>query len=58
MSLFRKFFGSGNNPSEEEKESEFNAVQPHISAPADETFTFNFKKNGGKFLYCENLAEV
>ncbi len=58
MSLFRKIFGSGNNPSDEEKESEFNTVQPNISAPADETFTFNFKKNGGKFLYCENLTEV
>ena len=58
MSLFRKIFGSVNNPSDEEKESEFNTVQPNISAPADETFTFNFKKNGGKFLYCENLAEV
>ncbi len=58
MSLFRKIFGSVNNPSDEEKESEFNTVQPNISAPADETFTFNFKKNGGKFLYCENLTEV
>ena len=58
MSLFRKIFGSVNNPSDEEKESEFNTVQPNISAPADETFTFNFKKNGGKFLYGENLTEV
>lgn len=29
-----------------------------LSVPADEKFTFNFKKNGGKFLYCENLEEV
>ena len=58
MSLFRKIFGSANSPSDEEKESEFNNEQPHLSAPADETFTFNFKKNGGKFLYCENIAEV
>lgn len=57
MSLFRKFFGA-NDSSDEEKQSEFNAQQAHLSAPADEKFTFNFKKNGGKFLYCENLTEV
>jgi len=50
MSLFRKFFGAGNDSSDEEKQSEFNAPQAHLSAPADEKFTFNFKKNGGKFL--------
>jgi hypothetical protein len=58
MSLFRKFFGAGNDSSDEEKQSEFNTPQAHLSAPADEKFTFNFKKNGGKFLYCENLTEV
>ncbi|MFT3796768.1 LUD domain-containing protein [Flavobacterium sp.] len=58
MSLFRKFFGTGNDSSDEEKESEFNNLQANLSAPADEKFTFNFKKNGGKFLYCENLDEV
>ncbi len=58
MSLFRKFFGSGNDSSDEEKESEFNEMKANFSAPADEKFTFNFKKNGGKFLYCENLTEV
>ncbi len=58
MSLFRKFFGSGNDSSEEEKLSEFNAQQAYLSAPADEKFMLNFKKNGGKFLYCENLNEV
>ena len=58
MSLFRKIFGSGNDSSDEEKESEFNNMQANLSAPADEKFTFNFKKNGGKFLYCENLTEV
>ncbi len=57
MSLFKKFFGTGNDSSDEEKESEFNN-SPIDSAPADEKFTFNFKKNGGKFLYCENLDEV
>ena len=58
MSLFKKLFGSGNDSSGEEKESEYNKAQANLSAPADEKFTFNFKKNGGKFLYCENLSEV
>jgi hypothetical protein len=57
MSLFKKFFGTGNDSSDKEQESEFN-TSPVDSAPADEKFTFNFKKNGGKFLYCENLDEV
>lgn len=58
MSLFRKFFGHANDSSEEKKDSDFNNVQPSSLVPADEKFTFNFKRNGGKFLYCENLDEV
>jgi L-lactate utilization protein LutC len=58
MSLFRKFFGSGNDSSSEENQNEYNSTHSDFSAPADEKFTFNFKKNGGKFLYCENLEEV
>lgn len=58
MSLFRKLFGAGNENSGEENQNEYNNLQSNISAPADEKFTFNFKKNGGKFLYCENLDEV
>ena len=58
MSLFRKFFGSINPASEEEKESEFSNSAAEKTIPIDELFTFNFKKNGGKFLYCENRDEV
>ena len=58
MSLFRKFFGSINPASEEEKESEFSNSSTEKTIPIDELFTFNFKKNGGKFLYCENRDEV
>jgi len=57
MSLFRKIFGSGNDASDEENQSEYNTPKPS-SLPVDELFTFNFKKNGGKFIYCENLSEV
>lgn len=58
MSLFRKFFGTGQEPaSGEEKESEYRPeAQPNM--PVDELFTFNFKRNGGKFLYCENSDEM
>jgi hypothetical protein len=59
MSLFRKIFGTGNDASDEESQSEFNNVPSSFSLlPVDEKFTYNFKKNGGKFLYCENLNEV
>ncbi len=57
MSIFKKIFGSGNDNSDEEKQSEYFSQKPS-SLPIDEQFTFNFKKNGGKFLYCENLDEV
>ena len=58
MSLFRKFFGSSDETSEEQNHSEFNRSGSDLSLPVDERFTFNFKKNGGKFLYCENKTEV
>ncbi|MES2411794.1 MAG: LUD domain-containing protein [Bacteroidota bacterium] len=59
MSLFRKIFGTGNDASDEESQSEFNNTPSSFSLlPVDEKFTYNFKKNGGKFLYCENLNEV
>jgi hypothetical protein len=59
MSLFRKIFGTGNDASSEESQSEFSNIPSSFSLlPVDEKFTYNFKKNGGKFLYCENLSEV
>lgn len=58
MSLFRKFFGSINPSSEEDKNTDFNKFSPDNDAPVDEQFVYNFKKNGGKFLYCENETEL
>ena len=59
MSLFRKFFGTGSDASDQENQSEFNNEPSSFALlPVDEKFTYNFKKNGGKFLYCENLNEV
>ncbi|MGZ9675519.1 LUD domain-containing protein [Flavobacterium sp. GNP001] len=58
MSLFRKLFSSHQPASEEEKESEFNLSASEKAISIDEHFIFNFKKNGGKFLYCENSQEI
>lgn len=59
MSLFRKLFGSKSDKSEDELKSNVRGkYMPEIKLPIDERFTINFKANGGKFLYCENLDEV
>lgn len=58
MSLFRKIFG--NNPKDPQKDpsTERGKYMPDIKIPVDERFTINFKANGGKFLYCENIDEI
>ena len=59
MSLFRKIFGSKSDSSQEElKSGERGKYMPEIKLPIDERFTINFKANGGKFLYCEDLNEI
>ncbi|GAA3637688.1 LUD domain-containing protein [Flavivirga jejuensis] len=59
MSLFRKIFGSKSDHSGEElKSGDRGRYMPEIKLPIDERFTINFKANGGKFLYCENLNEI
>lgn len=58
MSLFRKIFGSSISASDEEKESQNSNFFPENNISVDERFIYNFKKNGGKFLYCENAQEV
>lgn len=59
MSLFRKIFGStGETSKSEPKREEKSPYTPEVNTPVDEMFTHNFKKNGGRFLYCENLDEI
>jgi hypothetical protein len=58
MSLFKKIFGAASDVSGDERNSESNPYLPDQQTPVDELFTYNFKKNGGKFIYCENLGEV
>ncbi|PHK14195.1 lactate utilization protein B/C [Nostoc linckia z15] len=58
MSLFKKIFGTSHDVSGEENNADTNPYLPEKQLPADELFTVNFKKNGGKFIYCENMSEV
>ena len=58
MSLFRKIFGLKDSSEEQIKNNERGKYMPEIKLPVDEKFTINFKANGGKFLYCENMQEI
>lgn len=59
MSLFRKIFGLKPDGTEDNiKNEERGKYMPEIKLPIDEKFTINFKANGGKFLYCENMQEI
>jgi len=59
MSLFRRLL----NPRRKKQESPSENPQvskyfPEKRPPVDEEFVLNFRKNGGKFLYCEDMNEV
>ena len=58
MSLFRKIFGPKSKNTQEDITGGRGKYMPDVKIPVDERFTINFKANGGKFLYCENLDEV
>lgn len=59
MSLFRKIFGSsGETASSNKDKDQKSPYTPEVNLPVEEMFTHNFQKNGGKFIYCENLNEV
>jgi hypothetical protein len=58
-SLFRKFFGTLSEENDNDIKNDVRSpYTPEISVPIDDEFTLQFKKNGGKFIYCENLNEV
>ena len=57
MSFLKKIFGTASEAEAEEKKSEIDDLALH-SLPADELFTHHFKKNGGKFIYCDDLTDV
>ena len=58
MSLFRKIFGTTNDATNEENQSIYNELANDKLATVEERFTALFMKNGGKFIYCENLNEA
>lgn len=58
MSLFRKIFGNKGTSEEDIQNEARGKYMPDVKLPVDERFTINFKANGGKFLYCENMQEI
>ena len=61
MSLFKRLLNPNYKSDKEAakaKQSDRSKYFPEEHLPIDEKFTYNFKKNGGKFLYCENIQEV
>lgn len=59
MSLFKKIFGSKSKPQQDDNPAdERGKYMPQIELPIDERFTINFRKNGGKFLYCDSFTDV
>lgn len=57
MGVFDKLFGGGKKVSKETVETRGDYM-PNLKIPVDEKFTIYFKKNGGKFIYCENEGEI
>lgn len=58
MGLFDKLFGGGKKKVPIESAEARGTHMPNLNIPVDEKFTIYFKKNGGKFLYCETFTEV
>ena len=61
MSLFKRLLNPNYKSEEKVKRpenSDHSSYYPEQKLPIDEKFTYNFKNNGGKFIYCENWEEV
>jgi hypothetical protein len=62
MSLFKRLLNpkSGKPKTTEDTslDKQHSKYYPEKQLPIDEKFTYNFRRNGGKFLYCENLEEL
>ncbi len=59
MGLFDKLFGGGKKKKRSKETVQTRGVHmPDLQIPVDEKFTIQFKKNGGKFIYCDNFEEV
>ncbi len=60
MSLFKRLLwpNRSDEKAKRHEKSEHSSYYPEQKLPVDEKFTYNFKNNGGKFIYCENWDEV
>jgi L-lactate utilization protein LutC len=55
MQFLKKFFSNKNKNYDKENELDTDELN---QLPVDEIFVVNFKKNGGKFFYPENMEEL
>lgn len=58
MGLFDKLFGGGKKKVSKETVETRGQHMPDLNIPIDEKFTIHFRKNGGKFLYCDSADEI
>ena len=58
MGLFDKLFGGGKKKVSKETAETRGQHMPDLNIPIDEKFTIHFRKNGGKFLYCDSSEEI
>lgn len=58
MSLLKRLLNPNYRSEEKPRPSDRSKYFPEEKLPIDEKFTYNFNKNGGKFLYCENVDEI
>ena len=58
MGLLDKIFGGGKKKVSKETLETRGQHMPDLNIPVDEKFTIHFRKNGGKFLYCDSFQEV
>ncbi len=58
MGIFDKIFGGGKRKVSKGTAETRGVHMPDLNIPIDEKFTIHFKKNGGKFLYCDSFTEI
>ncbi|WP_396633689.1 LUD domain-containing protein [Maribacter sp. R86514] len=58
MGFLDILFGGGKKKVSKETAETRGDHMPDLNIPVDEKFTIHFKKNGGKFIYCDSDAEV
>ena len=58
MGIFDKLFRGGKKKDSKETTETRGLHMPDLNIPPDEKFTIHFRKNGGKFLYCDSFSEV